>query len=71
MDVERCFGVLQARFRIFRHESHYWDKRDVLGIYECRIILQNVVVCMSQNGMFQEDATGEVNLVTEFIEEDE
>ena len=43
-DVERCFGVLQARFAIIPGSSRFWSKDDMTIIIKACIILHNMIV---------------------------
>nr|XP_011468391.1 PREDICTED: uncharacterized protein LOC105352589 [Fragaria vesca subsp. vesca] len=43
-DVERCFGILQARFGIVRGATRGWDKEDLRYIMLACIILHNMIV---------------------------
>ncbi|WZZ77274.1 hypothetical protein YC2023_097846 [Brassica napus] len=43
-DVERAFGVLQARFAIVRNPSNIWDKRKIGNIMRACVILHNMIV---------------------------
>uniref|UniRef100_A0A0D3C0K3 DDE Tnp4 domain-containing protein n=1 Tax=Brassica oleracea var. oleracea TaxID=109376 RepID=A0A0D3C0K3_BRAOL len=43
-DVERAFGVLQARFAIVRNPSNLWDKIKKANIMRACIILHNMIV---------------------------
>lgn len=43
-DVERCFGVLQARFAIVKGASRFWDEKDMADIMKTCIILHNMIV---------------------------
>ena len=62
-DIERCFGVLQARFFILRRESYQWYKDDIINIsYSC-VILHNMLVRMNQSGAFTEDEAEEGQLI--------
>ncbi|XP_024965974.1 uncharacterized protein LOC112506188 [Cynara cardunculus var. scolymus] len=43
-DVERAFGVLQARFAFIRHPCLVWDKDNMRRIMIACIILHNMIV---------------------------
>ncbi|XP_048596387.1 uncharacterized protein LOC125578133 [Brassica napus] len=43
-DVERAFGVLQARFAVVRNPSNLWDKHKIGNIMRACIILHNMIV---------------------------
>ncbi|XP_009120498.3 protein ALP1-like [Brassica rapa] len=43
-DVERVFGVLQARFAVVRNPSNLWDKNKLGNIMRACIILHNMIV---------------------------
>uniref|UniRef100_A0A0D3C914 DDE Tnp4 domain-containing protein n=1 Tax=Brassica oleracea var. oleracea TaxID=109376 RepID=A0A0D3C914_BRAOL len=43
-DVERAFGVLQARFAVVRNPSQLWDKEKIATIMRACIILHNMIV---------------------------
>ena len=43
-DVERAFGVLQARFAIVRGPARFWDKADLGRIMRACIIIHNMIV---------------------------
>ncbi|KAL9665054.1 hypothetical protein QQ045_020463 [Rhodiola kirilowii] len=43
-DIERAFGVLQARFKIIREPARLWDMADLAIITRSCIILHNMIV---------------------------
>uniref|UniRef100_A0A0D3B3H1 DDE Tnp4 domain-containing protein n=1 Tax=Brassica oleracea var. oleracea TaxID=109376 RepID=A0A0D3B3H1_BRAOL len=43
-DVERAFGVLQAKFAVVRNPSNLWDKHKIGNIMRACIILHNMIV---------------------------
>ena len=43
-DVERCFGVLQARWGIIRQSNLYWHERTIHDIIYACIILHNMII---------------------------
>jgi hypothetical protein len=43
-DIERAFGVLQARFKIIREPARFWDTTDLALIMRSCIILHNMIV---------------------------
>ncbi|GAA0153254.1 hypothetical protein LIER_11538 [Lithospermum erythrorhizon] len=43
-DIERAFGVLQARFKIIREPARLWDINDLAIIMRSCIILHNMIV---------------------------
>ena len=43
-DVERAFGVLQARFAVIKNPSNLWDKSKIANIMRACIILHNMIV---------------------------
>ena len=49
-DIERCFGVMQARFEIIRRENRRWDKNEVVMISEVCSILHNMIIRMVRLG---------------------
>ena len=43
-DVERAFGVLQARFAIVRGPARFWDEETLADIMKACIIMHNMVI---------------------------
>ncbi|XP_003565518.1 uncharacterized protein LOC100834784 [Brachypodium distachyon] len=43
-DVERAFGILQARFAILRHSARFWERSTLADIMFACIILHNMIV---------------------------
>jgi hypothetical protein len=43
-DIERAFGVLQARFAIVRGPSRFWDKHILHDIMTTYAILHNMII---------------------------
>ena len=58
-DVERVFGVLQARFAVVRNPSNLWDKNKISNIMRACLILHNMIVQDERNSNtleeFQDD----------------
>ncbi|XP_056858232.1 uncharacterized protein LOC130507549 [Raphanus sativus] len=49
-DVERAFGVLQARFAIVKNPALTWDKKKIGKIMRACIIIHNIIVENERNG---------------------
>ncbi|KAL3701160.1 hypothetical protein R1sor_019182 [Riccia sorocarpa] len=60
-DVERCFGVLQARFAIVSNPCRYWDQQQVKEIMLTCVVLHNMIV---------EDEQDDPTLNNEFLFEE-
>jgi hypothetical protein len=43
-DVERAFGVLQARFAIVKGSTRLWKKKDIERVMQTCVILHNMIV---------------------------
>ena len=49
-DIERAFGVLQARWAILARPARHWDKTFLDDIVTCCVILHNMIV-EDENGL--------------------
>uniref|UniRef100_A0A0D2ZPG2 DDE Tnp4 domain-containing protein n=1 Tax=Brassica oleracea var. oleracea TaxID=109376 RepID=A0A0D2ZPG2_BRAOL len=59
-DVERAFGVMQARFAVIKNPSNLWDKSKITNIMRACIILHNMIVederrTQTQDETFQDE----------------
>uniref|UniRef100_A0A0D3A5C8 DDE Tnp4 domain-containing protein n=1 Tax=Brassica oleracea var. oleracea TaxID=109376 RepID=A0A0D3A5C8_BRAOL len=52
-DVERAFGVLQARFAIVKNSALFWDKAKIGKITRACVILHNMIVQDERDGYTQ------------------
>uniref|UniRef100_A0A0D2ZW29 DDE Tnp4 domain-containing protein n=1 Tax=Brassica oleracea var. oleracea TaxID=109376 RepID=A0A0D2ZW29_BRAOL len=56
-DVERAFGVLQARFAIVKNPALFWDKVKIGKILRACIIVHNMIVENERDGYTQFDVS--------------
>ncbi|KAL0696564.1 hypothetical protein Bca4012_063744 [Brassica carinata] len=56
-DVERAFGVLQARFAIVKNPTVFWDKTQIRMIMRTTIILHNMIVENERHGYTMHDTS--------------
>lgn len=52
-EIEKLFGVLQARFRILPQESAYSNIKDIFDLSEACAMLHKVLVRMEQKGVYE------------------
>lgn len=50
-DIEKCFGVLQYRWNVLRHEINCWFREDIISMSDVAIILYNMLVRMVGDGV--------------------
>jgi hypothetical protein len=43
-NIERAFGVLQARFAIVRGPTNFWDKKILHNIIAAFVIMHNMII---------------------------
>ena len=55
-DMERAFGVLQARFAIVKGPARFWDQEDLYYIMQTCVILHNMIIYY-QRGEEDDEAT--------------
>lgn len=56
--------MFQAWFRILGQELFYWPVKEIFSIYECRVIINKLIIRFTQNGMVTgEDKTVGLDLV--------
>ena len=56
-DVERAFGVLQARFAIVKHPALIWDNMKIRNIMGAYIIFHNMIIDDERDGYTQYDVS--------------
>ncbi len=57
-DVERCFGVLQARFAIVKGPARFWKDSDLHAIMTTCIILHNMIVDDERDELLEDGFRG-------------
>ncbi|KAI7944969.1 hypothetical protein MJO28_010664 [Puccinia striiformis f. sp. tritici] len=68
-DIERTFGVLQARWHILTTGCRLWEKEDVKRIMTCCIILHNMIVeDRSPNDLFISNAPASAQIITNHLD---
>ncbi|WOG86322.1 hypothetical protein DCAR_0205524 [Daucus carota subsp. sativus] len=56
-NVEREFGILQARFAIIKGPARFWDQEDLYYIMQKCVILHNMII-EHQHDKEDDEATG-------------
>lgn len=71
-DIERCFGVLEARFQVLRRENNFWHIERIIDLTHCCVILHNLLVSLHQKGVFDDEVREEEGLevVSELYDEE-
>ncbi|KAI7961814.1 hypothetical protein MJO28_002303 [Puccinia striiformis f. sp. tritici] len=68
-DIERTFGVLQARWHILTTGCRLWEKEDVKRIMTCCIMLHNMIVeDRSPNNLFISNAPASAQIITNHLD---
>jgi hypothetical protein len=70
-DIERCFGVLQARWFCLRVERKHWSDIDVIEEGQACVILHNMIIQMQNDGQLEgeKDITGNVMDAADLMDE--
>lgn len=56
-DVERAFGILQARFAIVSRPARFWKSGTLAKVLKCSIILHNLIVEDERDSYFSRTTT--------------
>ncbi|KAM0821209.1 hypothetical protein ACQ4PT_025201 [Festuca glaucescens] len=64
-DVERAFGILQARWAIARHPARAWSVQTLLEVMTACVIMHNMIVEVERDdSLFDNEWEGQGELVT-------
>ncbi|XP_051186503.2 uncharacterized protein [Lolium perenne] len=64
-DVERAFGILQARWAIVRHPARAWDVQTLWEVMTACVIMHNMIVEVERDdSLYDNDWEGQGELVT-------
>ncbi|XP_071683210.1 uncharacterized protein [Lolium perenne] len=64
-DVERAFGILQARWAIVRHPARAWDVQTLWEVMTACVIMHNMIVEVERDdSLYDSDWEGQGELVT-------
>ncbi|KAK1665902.1 hypothetical protein QYE76_054061 [Lolium multiflorum] len=64
-DVERAFGIFQARWAIVRHPARAWDVQTLWEVMTACVIMHNMIVEVERDdSLFDNDWEGQGELVT-------